>query len=148
MRRQTRPVEAIGQQVTVAELKATAVFLDGVTYPWVTLRRGPRGGDRWYGNNAQTTVFEYDKPAANADHPTMKPVDLIGHMLGNSCPPGGLVLDVFGGSGSTMAADACSSDSHRRVRDEHHHRGPDPARFCHSPGCRGATDARLQCPRG
>lgn len=71
-----------------------------------TLGRG--GGTKsrgsWYGNNAQTTVFEYDKPAANADHPTMKPVDLIGHMLGNSCPPGGLVLDVFGGSGSTMAA--------------------------------------------
>lgn len=63
-----------------------------------------RGGDRWYGDNSQATTFFYDKPAANKSHPTMKPVDLIVHMLGNSCRPGGLVFDPFGGSGSTMAA--------------------------------------------
>ncbi|QNJ56396.1 DNA methyltransferase [Gordonia phage Portcullis] len=63
-----------------------------------------RGGDRWFGDNSQATTLFYDKPPANKDHPTMKPVDLIGHMLGNSCPPGGLVFDPFGGSGSTMAA--------------------------------------------
>lgn len=63
-----------------------------------------RGGARWYGDNKQTTVFEFPKPPRNADHPTMKPVDLVVAMLKNSCPPGGLVLDLFGGSGSTLIA--------------------------------------------
>ena len=63
-----------------------------------------RGGDRWHGDNKQTTVFEVAKPARNADHPTMKPVELILRMLRNSCERGGLVLDLFGGSGSTLIA--------------------------------------------
>lgn len=63
-----------------------------------------RGGPRWYGNNAQSTVLVVDKPRASAEHPTMKPVDLIVQMLRNSAPPNGLVLDIFGGSGSTMVA--------------------------------------------
>lgn len=63
-----------------------------------------RGGPNWYGDNAQTTVFAYDKPAANRQHPTMKPVALVQHMLTNSCPAGGIVLDLFGGSGSTLIA--------------------------------------------
>lgn len=63
-----------------------------------------RGGSRWYGDDAQTTVIECDKPPTNADHPTMKPVALIQTMLVNSCPKGGIVLDLFGGSGSTLIA--------------------------------------------
>jgi DNA modification methylase len=63
-----------------------------------------RGGPNWYGDNAQTTVLAYDKPAANRQHPTMKPVALVQHMLTNSCPAGGTVLDLFGGSGSTLIA--------------------------------------------
>lgn len=63
-----------------------------------------RGGDRWHGDNKQSTVFEVPKPTRNGEHPTMKPTELIGRMLANSCPVGGLVLDLFGGSGSTMIA--------------------------------------------
>lgn len=63
-----------------------------------------RGGDRWYGDNKQATVFEFDKPSRNAEHPTMKPVGLIEAMISNSCPPGGTVFDPFGGSGSTLIA--------------------------------------------
>ena len=63
-----------------------------------------RGGPRWFGDNKQTTVFEVPKPKRNGDHPTMKPVELIGRMLANSLRPGGLVLDLFGGSGSTLIA--------------------------------------------
>jgi DNA modification methylase len=63
-----------------------------------------RGGERWFGDNAQTTVFEFDKPARNGDHPTMKPVALIDAMLANSLPPGGTVFDPFAGSGSTLIA--------------------------------------------
>lgn len=51
-----------------------------------------RGGERWYGDNKQTTVFNVAKPNRSADHPTMKPVELIEAMLANSCPPGGWYL--------------------------------------------------------
>ena len=52
----------------------------------------------------QTTVLRYDKPAANKEHPTMKPVPLVGHLIKNSSKPGQIVLDLFGGSGSTLIA--------------------------------------------
>ncbi|HYH64256.1 MAG TPA: DNA modification methylase [Urbifossiella sp.] len=58
----------------------------------------------WLGGRAQTTVLEFDKPARNGEHPTMKPVALFGALLTNSCPPGGVVLDPFGGSGTTLVA--------------------------------------------
>lgn len=63
-----------------------------------------RGGERWYGDNSQTSVFEFPKPSRSADHPTMKPVELVEAMLENSCPRKGIVLDLFGGSGSTLIA--------------------------------------------
>lgn len=63
-----------------------------------------RGGPNWHGDNRTTNVFEVPKPKASRLHPTMKPVDLIQPMLHNSVPPGGRVLDVFAGSGSTMIA--------------------------------------------
>lgn len=66
--------------------------------------RNGRGGKRWFGNDSQTTVFEVDRPTSSKEHPTMKPVDLIVQMLRNSAPPGGLVLDIFAGSGSTLVA--------------------------------------------
>ncbi|QDU21271.1 DNA modification methylase [Urbifossiella limnaea] len=58
----------------------------------------------WLGGRAQTTVLEFDKPARNAEHPTMKPVALFQALLANSCPVGGVVLDPFGGSGTTLVA--------------------------------------------
>lgn len=63
-----------------------------------------RGGERWYGDHKKTSVFEFPKPTRSADHPTMKPVELVQAMLDNSCPRKGIVLDLFGGSGSTMIA--------------------------------------------
>lgn len=63
-----------------------------------------RGGRRWFGDNSQTTVFDFDKPARSAEHPTMKPVALVEAMLANSLPPGGVVFDPFAGSGSTLIA--------------------------------------------
>jgi DNA modification methylase len=50
------------------------------------------------------TVLRYDRPARNPDHPTMKPVGLIEQMLENATKRGDLVLDPFGGSGSTLIA--------------------------------------------
>ena len=50
------------------------------------------------------SVIRHDKPAKNGDHPTMKPVGLIRQMLENSSKRGDVVLDLFGGSGSTLIA--------------------------------------------
>ncbi|MBP3954834.1 ParB N-terminal domain-containing protein [Gemmata sp. G18] len=58
----------------------------------------------WLADRAQTTVLEFDKPAKNADHPTPKPVALFEYLLNNSCPTGGVVLDPFAGSGTTLVA--------------------------------------------
>lgn len=63
-----------------------------------------RGGDRWYGDNSQTSVLEVPKPPRSEDHPTMKPVELVTRCLANSCPPGGIVYEPFGGSGTTLIA--------------------------------------------
>lgn len=58
----------------------------------------------WYSDRKQTTVLEFDKPMRNGLHPTMKPVELIGYLINNSSKKGDVVLDVFGGSGTTLMA--------------------------------------------
>jgi site-specific DNA-methyltransferase (adenine-specific) len=58
----------------------------------------------WNSDRKQTTVFEFDKPRRNGEHPTMKPVDLFQYQMANSTKPGDIVLDSFGGSGTTMIA--------------------------------------------
>lgn len=60
--------------------------------------------DSWYGDKAQSTLWQIDKPIANRLHPTMKPVALIEIALKNSSKAGDIVLDLFGGSGSTLIA--------------------------------------------
>jgi len=60
--------------------------------------------DAWYGDKSQSTLWEENKPAANRLHPTMKPVELIERALLNSSKAGDIVVDLFGGSGSTMIA--------------------------------------------
>jgi DNA modification methylase len=66
-------------------------------------RRG-RGGEGWYGDNSQTSVFEIPRPKRSEEHPTMKPVELYARMLQNSCPIGGIVYEPFAGSGTTLIA--------------------------------------------
>ena len=60
--------------------------------------------DPWYGDKTQSTLWQIDKPNANRLHPTMKPVALIEMALKNSSKAGDIVLDLFGGSGSTLIA--------------------------------------------
>lgn len=50
------------------------------------------------------TVISEDRPARNAEHPTMKPVKLVAYLIRNSSRPGENVIDIFGGSGSTLIA--------------------------------------------
>lgn len=58
----------------------------------------------WHGDNKQDTVWLMDRPSASIKHPTMKPVELPERAIINSSPTGAVVMDVFGGSGSTMIA--------------------------------------------
>ncbi|QEL20913.1 DNA modification methylase [Limnoglobus roseus] len=55
-------------------------------------------------DRAQATVLPFDRPAKNDVHPAMKPVDLFADLIGNSCPNGGVVLDPFAGSGTSLVA--------------------------------------------
>lgn len=59
---------------------------------------------QWYSDRRQSTVLEFDKPSSNSEHPTMKPIPLIAYQIENSSKKDDLVLDMFGGSGSTLIA--------------------------------------------
>lgn len=58
----------------------------------------------WYSDRKQTTVLEFDKPRVSIEHPTMKPVELFDYQIRNSSKKGDVVLDLFGGSGTTLIA--------------------------------------------
>ncbi len=58
----------------------------------------------WGSDRRQTTVLDFDKPSRSDIHPTMKPVRLFDYQIRNSCREGGVVLDIFGGSGTTLVA--------------------------------------------
>lgn len=62
------------------------------------------GSHMWYGDRKQTTILEFDKPLANKEHPTMKPIPLFDYQIKNSSKKGDKILDIFGGSGTTMIA--------------------------------------------
>lgn len=55
-------------------------------------------------SRSQNTVLEFDKPTRNAEHPTMKPIDLLVYLIKNSSKENNLIVDLFGGSGSSLIA--------------------------------------------
>lgn len=59
---------------------------------------------RWYSDRKQTTILKFDKPLRNEEHPTMKPVSLLAYCVSNSSKKDDIVLDLFGGSGTTLIA--------------------------------------------
>lgn len=61
-------------------------------------------GHLWASDRKQTTILEFDKPSRNGEHPTMKPVELFAYQMLNNTKGADLVLDSFGGSGTTMIA--------------------------------------------
>jgi len=63
-----------------------------------------KGKHMWYSDRKQSTIWEYDKPRKNGDHPTMKPIALVAYPITNSSMSACIVLDPFGGSGSTLIA--------------------------------------------
>ena len=58
----------------------------------------------WYSDRKQTTIWNFAKPKKNANHPTSKPLDLLSYPIQNSSQENAIVLDTFGGSGSTLMA--------------------------------------------
>jgi DNA modification methylase len=79
-----------------------------ILYGW------PEGGKRhWCGDRDQGDVWQIKKPHKNDLHPTMKPVELVERAIRNSSRPGDVVLDSFGGSGTTLIA---AEKSGRRAR--------------------------------
>lgn len=62
------------------------------------------GKHQWYTGRKETTIWEFDKPKKNGDHPTMKPIPLLAYPIKNSTMSNSVVLDPFGGSGSTLIA--------------------------------------------
>ena len=70
-------------------------------------------------DRTQDTIWEYNKPRRNEEHPTMKPLELVGKAISNSSKPKELILDLFGGSGSTLiAAEQLSRKSYLMELDE------------------------------
>ena len=63
-----------------------------------------KGRHQWYTGRKESTIWEFDKPKKNGDHPTMKPVPLVAYPIKNSSMSNCIVLDPFGGSGSTLIA--------------------------------------------
>lgn len=61
-------------------------------------------GHLWASDRKQTTILEFDRPSRNGEHPTMKPVALFEYQMLNNTKGGDIVLDSFGGSGTTMLA--------------------------------------------
>ncbi|HMY80481.1 MAG TPA: site-specific DNA-methyltransferase, partial [Candidatus Absconditabacterales bacterium] len=85
-----------------------ALVMGRQDYHWkhepILYGRKPTAGHNWYSDRSQTTVRNFDKPLKNDLHPTMKPIDIITYPIINSSKQGDRVLDLFGGSGSTLIA--------------------------------------------
>ena len=58
----------------------------------------------WTSDRKQTTILNYDKPTRNSEHPTMKPIALFDYQIRNNTHENDVVLDLFGGSGTTLIA--------------------------------------------
>ena len=70
-----------------------------VLYGWL-----PNGKHKWFSDRKQSTIWNFDKPKRSKEHPTMKPIPLLAYPIKNSSAPNGVVMDLFGGSGSTLMA--------------------------------------------
>jgi putative DNA primase/helicase len=72
---------------------------ESILYGWLKT-----GTHKWYAGRSEATVWNFAKPKKNSDHPTSKPLDLLAYPIRNSSQANGIVLDTFGGSGSTLIA--------------------------------------------
>lgn len=70
-----------------------------IMYGWNSEGKHP-----WYSDRKQSSILEFDRPKRNAEHPTMKPIELIGYLIKNSSKSRDVVADLFLGSGTTLIA--------------------------------------------
>jgi DNA modification methylase len=70
-----------------------------ILYGWLK-----KGTHKWYAGRSEATIWNFSKPKKGGDHPTSKPLDLLAYPIKNSSQANGIVLDTFGGSGSTLIA--------------------------------------------
>jgi len=86
------------QKAEEVENSETAEDFDGlpIMYGW--------NKHNWYGGRKQGDVWKIERPSTSKEHPTMKPIKLCARAIRNSSMPGDVVVDVFGGSGSTLMA--------------------------------------------
>ena len=89
-----------------------------------------KGKHEWYADRKQTTIWEFDKPKQNADHPTMKPVELLAYPILNSSMANCVVLDPFGGSGSTLIASEQTDRACRMIELDEKYCDVIVRRFC------------------
>jgi DNA modification methylase len=85
-----------------------SLVLGGQDYHWqhepILYGWKPGAAHNWNGDRKQTTTWEIDRPSRSSDHPTMKPIELCAKAINNSSRSDDIVLDPFGGSGSTLIA--------------------------------------------
>lgn len=84
-----------------------AITLGRQDYQWrhePCLYGWTKGSHKWYSDRKQPTVIDMPRPTKSAEHPTMKPVQLFAYEIQNSTKAGDKVLDLFGGSGTTLIA--------------------------------------------
>lgn len=96
--RSTRYSTQAASESQVRRIKA-ATFHKPILYGWKK-----KGKHNWYTGRKESTIWEFDKPKKNDEHPTMKPVPLLAYPIKNSSMSNSIILDPFGGSGSTLIA--------------------------------------------
>ena len=88
--------------------KKQSIVLGRSPYQWqhepVLFGWKKKGKHKWYTGRKESTIWEFDKPKKNGEHPTMKPIPLLAYPIMNSSLTNSVVLDPFGGSGSTLIA--------------------------------------------
>ena len=101
-RKQTTIIDdSIGVSVRQEEDGAILTFSDGIQTLSIKV---PAYEVLHQGDDSDTTIWKFDKPLKNAEHPTMKPVGIPARAIRNSCKNGDIVLDFFLGGGSTLIA--------------------------------------------
>ena len=97
--------------------KKNALVLGRQDYQWIhePCLYGWKDGaaHKWRSDRKQTTVLEFDRPKKSELHPTMKPIALFSYLMCNSTDRGDIVLETFGGSGTTLI---CAERTGRRCR--------------------------------
>ena len=84
-----------------------AIVLGRQDYHWQhepCLYGWTKGTHKWYADRKQSTILKFNKPNRNGEHPTMKPVELFGYLIQNNSREEDIILDSFGGSGTTLIA--------------------------------------------